>query len=171
MLCGESAAGKSTLAYACSRAGWTFITDDAVYLHRSDEQCFGIGNPYSIRFREHARTLFEELSNRPPVKRPNGKVGFEINTQELPITTAPGGRINHVVFLNRHGTEEVRLFPYPKARAFQAWKHFANHGEEDVRNEQIKTYERLLSARVWALNYSDLDAAIKRLDELAVSGS
>jgi hypothetical protein len=170
MLCGDSFAGKSTLAYACARAGWTFVTDDAVYLVREDPRCFGIGNPYSIRFRESAAALFEELSNRPPVIRPNGKVGFEICTQELALDTAPGNQIHHVVFLDRHTLEPAHLFPFPKARAMHSWKQFVNHGEEQTKTEQIKSYERLLKARVWALNYSNLNKAVLRLDQLAESG-
>jgi hypothetical protein len=169
MLCGDSFAGKSTLAYACARAGWTFITDDAVYLIREDRRCFGIGNPYSIRFRESAKVLFEELSGRAPVIRPNGKVGFEICTQQLAMRTAQGSKIDHVVFLDRYGPETARLFPFPKARALHFWKKFVNHGEEQTQDEQIKTYERLLEARVWALSYSSLDDAILRLNQLVGS--
>lgn len=171
MLCGDSFAGKSTLAYACTRAGWTFVTDDAVYLVREDPRCFGIGNPYSIRFRESARTLFEELRDRRPVTRPNGKVGFEICTQELAIRTTPGAQIHHIVFLDRHGLQPAHLFPYPKARALHSWKQFVNHGEEQTRAEQIKSYERLLGARMWALTYSSLEAAVLRLNQLAESKS
>jgi hypothetical protein len=34
MFCGDSFAGKSTLAYACARAGWTYLSDDGTYLVR-----------------------------------------------------------------------------------------------------------------------------------------
>jgi len=167
MLCGDSSAGKSTLAYACARAGWTFVNDDAVYLVREDPRCFAIGNPYSIRFRESARGLFDELNDWRPISRPNGKVGFEICTRDLEIETAPGNQIHHVVFLNRHGFEPARLIPFPKARALHLWKQFVNHGETQTRTEQIKSYERLLEACVWALNYCDLDSAVLRLNQLA----
>lgn len=171
MLCGDSFAGKSTLAYACARAGWTFVTDDAVYLVRQDPRCYGIGNPHSIRFRESARALFEELRDRRPITRPNGKIGFEICTEELAMRTAEGTEIHQIVFLDRHGSQPAHLFPYPKARALHLWRQFVNHGEEQTRAEQIKSYERLLGARMWALTYASLEAAVVRLNQLAESKS
>jgi hypothetical protein len=51
LLCGQSFAGKSTLTYACARSGWTLISDDGTFLVRRRGDRYGIGNPYSIRFR------------------------------------------------------------------------------------------------------------------------
>ena len=34
MLAGDSFAGKSTLAYACARAGWTYVSDDGAFVVR-----------------------------------------------------------------------------------------------------------------------------------------
>jgi hypothetical protein len=170
LLCGESSAGKSTLAYACARAGWTFITDDAVYLLRKSSRRFGVGNPHQIRFREGAKTLFSELADRVAITRPNGKVGFELSTRELGLKTAPGHRIDHVLFLNRTESTAARLSPMASAQAMEAWTHAANYGEETARHEQIKTYERLLTSHIHAFEYSRLDDAVHRLNQLAVSG-
>ncbi len=38
LLCGNSGAGKSSLAYACARAGWKYISDDASYLVRQGKR-------------------------------------------------------------------------------------------------------------------------------------
>lgn len=171
MLCGESFAGKSTLAYGCARQGWKFIADDAVYLVRNNPGCFGIGNPYSIRFREGARTLFKELNGWRVVTRPNGKVGFEICTRELALETMLGSRIDHVVFLDRHDAGPACLTSFHKPDAIRFWKKFANHGDENTRAEQTKSYERLLEARVWELKYSNLNAAVLTLSRLVDSES
>ena len=70
LLCGDSFAGKSTLAYACARAGWTYISDDATSLVRKLPDLQGIGQFYAIRLRESARKLFPELATRLAVRRP-----------------------------------------------------------------------------------------------------
>ena len=171
MLCGDSFAGKSTLAYACARTGWSFVADDAVYLVREDPTCFGIGNPYSIRFRESAKSLFHELSAWQVTTRPNGKVGFEICTKNLAIKTALGSKIDHVIFLDRRPMGPALLSSFPKTDALHVWKQFVNHGEDQTRAEQMGSYERLLEAHIWALTYSSLNAAISRLNHLADSGS
>ena len=67
-----------------------------------------VGDPHTIRFREDALDLFPELADQMPVVRPNGKIAIEMFTRELPIDTAPGCSIDHVVFLESPAT---RLCP------------------------------------------------------------
>src|SRR5258708_21225465 len=52
LLCGDSEAGKSSLAYACARRGWTYVTDDASWLirRRAAESVF-VGNAPQPRSR------------------------------------------------------------------------------------------------------------------------
>src|SRR5258708_24706968 len=45
LLCAHSGTGKSSLALACARAGWTFISDDAAALIRSTRDRTVVGNP------------------------------------------------------------------------------------------------------------------------------
>src|SRR5205823_10041408 len=78
LLCGFSGAGKSTLAYACAKRGWTYVCDDAANLIRRATDRVVTGNPYQIRFRPHALTLFPELAGNIPVDRPNGKPSLEV---------------------------------------------------------------------------------------------
>ncbi len=73
MFCGDSCAGKTTLAYACARAGWTYVSDDGTFLVRGRDDRYAIGEPHRIRFRADARELFSELANHVPMVRPNGK--------------------------------------------------------------------------------------------------
>src|SRR4051794_1293277 len=54
LLCGDSGEGKSTLAYAGARAGWTYVSDDATYIPIDREDCLGIGNCTQVRFRPSA---------------------------------------------------------------------------------------------------------------------
>ncbi len=56
LLCGDSGAGKSSLSYACARAGWTYITDDASFLinHRSDRLVVGNCNLGALSVRRQS---------------------------------------------------------------------------------------------------------------------
>jgi len=170
LLCGESFAGKSTLAYACARSGWTYISDDGTFLVRNRSDRYAVGDPHSIRFREDARELFPELADRLVVTRPNGKIGMELFTRELPIAIAPGARIEHVVFLDRYHHGSARLRSYPKD-LMQTWcRQFANFGNEHVRADMICCQQQLLGASVWELSYRNLDDAVRRLDQLVGFG-
>ncbi len=67
LLCGNSGAGKSSLALACARAGWRFLSDDAVYLLREPLGRSVVGNASQVRLRPSAISLFpgpEEYSHR-----------------------------------------------------------------------------------------------------------
>jgi hypothetical protein len=170
MLCGDSFAGKSTLAYACARAGWTYISDDGTLLVRNRADRYAIGDPHTIRFREDTRDLFPELADRIPVVRPNGKIAIEMFTHELPINTAPGCSIDHVVFLNRQQHGHARLRHYPKDQAWEEWGKYASFGTDQVRAAQRRSHERLLQAGIWELAYSHFDDAVARLEQLVDSG-
>jgi hypothetical protein len=170
-LFGDSFAGKSTLAYACARVGWTFLSDDGTHLVRESLDRYAIGDPYAMRFREDAKVLFPELADRIVFARPNGKIGIEVLTHELPIQTAPGCSIEHIVFLNRNETGAARLRRYSKDDAMAWCEQCVAFGTAEVRAAQLASYQRLLGAGIWELHYSDFDSAIARLEQLVDSGS
>ncbi len=169
-LCGPSSAGKSTLSYACSRAGWTYTSDDATFLVRSKTSNYAIGNCHSIRFRESTKRFFPELFHVPSSRRANGSQRIETSTRELPIRTTPDCCLDHVVFLNRNHTGEARLAPFDKQWALDWFTSFTSYGEASVRESQLKAYETLLRVPVWELCYSDLDEAVSLLEPLRRSG-
>jgi hypothetical protein len=169
-LFGESMSGKSTLAYACARAGWTFISDDGTYLVRNSSDRFALGEHHAVRFRAEARRLFPELSAWMPGIRPNGKLGMQVFTRDLPITTGLGCPIDHIVFLNRREPGPTRLRGYPQERLLAWCAQGAAYGTPEIRAAQIQCYERLAGAGLWELCYRDLDSAITRLEQLVDSG-
>jgi hypothetical protein len=170
LLCGETFAGKSTLAYACARAGWTLISDDGTFLRRNRTDCYGVGNPYSLHLRSDAKHLFPELTGRPVTTRPGGKIGMEVPTQELPIRIATGSPIEHVVFLRRSDGAGVHLEKYSSEETMAWLESHAFFGEDHVQAEQRQSYARLLRANVWEMRYRDLNEALHRLERLASAG-
>lgn len=170
LLCGESFAGKSTLAYACARAGWTYISDDGTFLTRDRSDRYAIGNPHSIRFRVDARQLFPELADQLPIRRANGKIAIELFTRDLRIAIAPGATIEHVVMLDRQHSGPARLRPFPRQQ-MQAWcERFVNFGTDQVRSAQTRCHQRLLDASLWEMSYQNFDDAVRRLDQLVDFG-
>jgi hypothetical protein len=171
MLAGNSFAGKSTLAYACARRGWTYISDDGACLVRGRDDRYAIGNPHSIRFRPDAAELFPELADRVVTIRPNGKVAIEILTRDLPLNTAAGCKVDHVVYLNRETAGHVSLARICRERVREDWSNYSPYGTQEVHAEQRRCQESMLSAQLWEMQYSDLDQAVARLERLVDSGT
>lgn len=170
LLCGESGAGKSSLAYACARAGWKYTSDDATYLIQGRDDRLVVGNPHRIRFRPSAARLFQELKGRNVTPRAMGKPSIEIRTATLPlINTAQQCSIDYVVFLNRQADAIARIESYPRDAAFQ-WFTQTSYGVESIQEAQAASVRALLQANVVELSYCDLDCAIVRLTELVETG-
>jgi hypothetical protein len=172
LLCGDSGAGKTSLSYACARAGWTFITDDASFLvnHRTDRLV--VGNCTKARFRPSAANLFLELAGRETIERAQefGKPSIELNLQPLSnISGSFTSRINHVVFLNRQGVTRQELLPFPVEVARYSMYQMLYGVPETIRVQQAMI-DHLLAAGTLELRYKNLDWAIDRLRRLAERG-
>lgn len=170
LLCGDSGAGKSTLTYACTRSGWTYITDDGSYLVHGCDDPMVVGNCSQVRFRPTAEALFPELHGKPVIQRGGvGKPSIELPTNPgSAIRTARSATIRHIVFLNRGAaTEELKVFPRAVARLYmQQTVHCMPHRV----TEQMEEIERLLAVPIYELCYNRLDWATERLAALAREG-
>ena len=163
LLCGPSGVGKSTLAYACARAGWTFTTDDASYLVWHRDKPYVRGNAHQVRFRPSARLLFPEIGDRSLTPRTEGKPSIEIRTAELPgIATATEAAVHAILLLRRHDRDTTELKPLPREAAFA---HFeaSLYPLEGVRQRQAAALDNLRHAPIYEFSYRDLDIAIARL--------
>ncbi len=170
LLCGESEAGKSSLAYACARGGWTFVSDDVSYLVRGGDSHVLVGNPHLIRLREPARDLFPELRQHPVILRGQGDRAIELATKDLPnVVTAPHSPVRYILLLNRQPGSTPQLTPFSKAEALRQMEQVLCLGEQDLRDAQAASLRRLLSAEVFEFRYSSLDAALPELRALVES--
>jgi hypothetical protein len=171
LLCGESGAGKSSLAYACARAGWTYVTDDASFLIRHEDGPVVTGNAHLIRLRDRAITLFPEFEGYPVTNRPDGKPSLDIPTQTLKnVRTARQTRISHALFLNRTVTAPPSLSPLPVDDAVRRWCDMISYGDDKTRAEQKQALQRLRAAEILEFRYSDMSAAVSFLDATFRSG-
>ncbi len=171
LLCGDSGEGKSTLAYAGARAGWTYVSDDATYFPIDREDRLAIGNCTQIRFRPSGVALFPELAGRPITPRAAGKPSIEVRTSEWPeIATANATRVDHVVFLNRRCVDTQELVPL-RTSSVLPW--FRQHLilPPEARHAHEETLAQLLNAGVFELRYRDLRWAIDCINELVKKGN
>lgn len=167
LLCGDSEAGKSTLAYACARRGWTYISDDASYLvRRQPSDRLIIGNAHRIRLRPDAARLFPELASRTPAMRGNGKMSLEIWTRQLEsITASPATQVDQMVFLERRADGGPRWKPLAKSDAHTWCERVFFHWDPDVKAEQLEALSVLLDAcELRTLEYSNFQDAVDFLE-------
>jgi hypothetical protein len=166
LLCGDSGAGKSSLAYACARRGWTLLSDDSCCLARGQKGRRVVGNPYQIRLRESATGLFPELKQQRRTPH-NGELAIEVVTASMPeISTVHESSIHGVVFLNRGVPGPPRLLPFPKATAQKWFEQVICYGSEELRDAHKASLRNLLTAEILELQYNDLDSAVKLLEAM-----
>ena len=142
LLCGESGAGKTTLAYACIRKGWTYISDNESWLVRAAPGNLLVGDSRRIRFREDAVSLFPELQDKPRQQDATGKWKIEIT-----MPAASSCEIARVVMLSKH-LDEIPLY------------------EDHVRTEHRKSLDKLAKLDRVEFHTRDLDEAERTLKAL-----
>jgi hypothetical protein len=166
VLCGNSGAGKTSLAYACARNEWTYLSDDATYILRGRADPAVAGRPFRIRFRESARHLFPELNRFTPERRPNGKFDIEVDTSALGLSVALESAVSHLVFLNRQEGARAAVEPFSRACALDRLQNTICYGDERVRQEQKHALMEFLRLPIIELKYSDFAGAENALRAL-----
>ena len=169
---GPSGAGKSSLAYACMRRGWTYVSDDASsLLHRRPGRVV-VGNPQTFRFRPTASVLFPEFQGQPRLR--NGKPTVEMKTEQLSTNkTATECTVDYVVFLNRLEIDDEPPSLLPVARDESLRRLFQENvwpSELPIHEERLQTVERLLTAELLELTYKAFDPAIDLLEQIIRGG-
>jgi hypothetical protein len=106
LLAAPGGTGKSTLAYALSRAGCRVVSDDAVYLQSDpDVAVWGMGMRLSLP--PDAAARFPELAERAPARRADGRMKLLVPLPRpawaRPAGLPPGG----LCLLRRGGEPEV----------------------------------------------------------------
>ncbi|MDE3195334.1 MAG: hypothetical protein KGN84_03255 [Acidobacteriota bacterium] len=169
LLCGDSGAGKTCLAYACARLGWSFLSGDAAQIVRGSTPLEVVGRPYTIRFRESAQRLFPELAALPASIR-GAKIDVEAGAARLGLRPVLRATVERLIFLNRvAGADGAEIAGFDRDLALALLDRTVFYGDERVRLEQRRTLRELVKLPVARLTYSDPGAAERRLREVVGS--
>jgi hypothetical protein len=172
LFCGDSGAGKSSLAYACSHNGWKFLSDDSSCLIRGRTGRIVTGNSLQMRFRKSAVQLFPELIRLRISDRPTGEMSIELATNANPeIETISEASVDYIVFLNRFDSRPEGLVRFSKQRALQWFQQTVCYGEESVRQAHYATLQNLLAAEAFEMRYTSMDSALRLLNTLVRRGT
>ena len=170
LLAGDSGAGKSSLAYACARHGWTYVSDDASAFIRSAERPEIVGHPQKFRFREPVGQLFPEFLGLKSTLRAYGKPTIEVKTATLKsIITAEASPIHAIVFLNRDGYSSGSPF-FIRISEKEAWRRLVPSVwavQLPAFEERVAALRRLLEPPTYEIRYRDFGPAIEILEALA----
>lgn len=165
LLWGPSGMGKSTLAYACARAGWTFVGDDSAILPQNREDRVVTGKPHQARFREDAPLLFPELNGYATRARPTGKLSIEVPMTSLPgIRVAVRCEVRYCVFLHRGNSAGMARVGIEEGLE-QIMHESRSYGAETCARHE-NALRRLSYAPAYRLQYERLEDAIGALDRL-----
>jgi hypothetical protein len=169
LLFGESGAGKSTLSYACARSGWTYTSDDTSYLINDADFPRVIGHAHRIRFRPSAVELFPELGNLGITPSVDGDAAIEVPISGLPVQQAAiEADVHAIVYLKRNDGAPAGLVKQPSGTA-TLWARAELNSAGEIRARQEKILEKLREVPACELHFSDLETALRLLDQLASS--
>jgi hypothetical protein len=171
LLCGDSGAGKTTLAYACAKAGWTYVTDDGSYIVHGRDDLLVVGNCNQIRFRPACKLIFPELDGREVMHREEkSKPSIEVSSSEIEgIRPSPTAKVQYLVLLNRREGENLPLRPYSK-EVVRQYLYQSRFSPPETMPLHYATIDRLLEGPVLELRYRDLNYAIDQLEKLVDEG-
>jgi hypothetical protein len=166
LLCGNSGAGKSSLAFGCARAGWSFISDDASYLVRNGSGRLVAGNSKQVRLRPSAGELFPEVKKFGPAAWTPGKPTIKIPTGLLPgIKTASHANVEYIIFLNRSKSAAPKLAAFSR-RVAMSWARQSTVATGARDEDQDGAIRNLLTAELLEFRYSGLETAIECLEKV-----
>jgi hypothetical protein len=167
LLCGPPGTGKSCLAFACARAGLSFVSDDVGYLLRGDSGGRLLGRPHFLRLSPSALELFPDLRDAPVGTDAGGEPVLEVPLGRLDgIRTAPACLAAATVFLERLANGPAGLTRVEPRAALELLVRELPVIAERPNREQVASLEGLAGRGAYRLTYSDLGGAVERVREL-----
>jgi hypothetical protein len=179
LLVGASAVGKSTLSYACVRAGWQLLAEDAVYVSLGQNLLVAPsvatpsvaavwGAPWRIHLLPDAPRHFPELVGIAPQIQANGKLKLALDLTTLsdlpPRTSAAQAR---VCLLSRRAGAAASAEPVAPAEAIAALTQGLEPGF-DLSRRAHAVAAALAGRRAWRVTVgSDLAQAVEMLAQVA----
>jgi hypothetical protein len=119
-----------------------------------------------VRLRPSAANIFPEINGLKMTPRAAGKPSIEMETASLPhLTCSETARADYMIFLNRRGAGPPTLQPYSKDVA-RSYMRRVLYGSAESLTLQYEAIEKMLTAEILELRYSDIGWAVDRLERL-----
>lgn len=165
LLYGASGVGKSTLAYACARHGWTYISDDSSSILWGGDRIV-LGEPHHFRFRDDAPELFPELRGLIAGYSLNRKPTIEVRTANLPIRTAPDCGFERIVFLGERVNGRASLTRVHAEEVRQRLEQDMPVFDPDLEPQRKGLIEMFANVTAFQLRYGHFEDAVRLLEEM-----
>ncbi len=164
LLTGRDGAGKSTLAYACLRAGFRLISEDIVFAEACEAGITVWGVPWRLHLLPDAVRFFPELAGAARICTLQGETKLRVAVREMrPGAAVPRMPVQAVLSLSRAEGPKSRLRPAEPACLLRALTDFKDTPFLD-REATRAAAERLLAGRRAHLEVgSDLEQAAERV--------
>lgn len=157
LICGPSGVGKSTLAVFLSMAGFSYVTDDCVYVSRSPSGLLAWGLPTAIKLLPDSTRYFRRLRNRVPEISLNGELALETDpATTFGIRHSPCCKPHWLVFLERNGQKSAA---FRKVSSQEAALRLTSELEmlptsiAHQRQRQLATIRDLTAQKCWVLKH------------------
>ncbi len=113
LLCGGSGQGKSTTTYSLARSGFSYMSDDAVFVQGRDGDLEIFSFPEKIKLDARSCSFFPELNG---YHVPRGKA--EIPLSDTGITrVSVTGKPHALILIERGGNEKGEIVPISRSEA------------------------------------------------------
>lgn len=172
LLAGRSTAGKSTLCYACVRAGFGLLSEDTVCVSLGGGPRVW-GHPGPIHLLPDAPRFFPELADLAPRVRANGKLKLAVDVAAL----GPGRLATHaeratLCFVERAAGPQSQIAPMPAAEALALLSRPDEPGFDLFADRAPAAAAALVAGGAYRLTVgADLGAAVGLLAGLAEEGA
>jgi hypothetical protein len=167
LLAGQSTAGKSTLCYACVRAGFSLLAEDTICVSLAQGMRLW-GHPGPIHLLPDAPRFFPELAALEPQVRANGKLKLAVDLAAL----GAGRLVTHadqaaVCFVTRGSGRASQIAPLPADAALAALSNPREPGFNLLGDRAPAAAAALVAGGAYQLSVgSDLDSAVGLLAQL-----
>ncbi|MEN8209754.1 MAG: hypothetical protein ABFR50_10950 [Candidatus Fermentibacteria bacterium] len=113
LLCGGSGHGKSTTTYSLARSGFSFMSDDAVFVQGRDGELEIFSFPEKIKLDAKSCSFFPELSN---CQVPRGKAEIPLSDTGIKHVSVTG-KPHALILLERGENEKGEIVPISRSEA------------------------------------------------------
>ncbi|MEZ4521074.1 MAG: hypothetical protein R3A46_05460 [Thermomicrobiales bacterium] len=120
---GRQSAGKTTLAYAALRQGFSLLCEDVAFAWQTDAGIELRGLPWLLYLKPDAVRFFPELDGLEPLERYNGESKILVPIEEwFPDQTAQTAPIGPTVFVEREPDGRNVLEPIDRSEALERFE-------------------------------------------------